>query len=79
MENIDAYEAKNHLPKLLARVMKGEQIIITKHGVPVAILSPPDFRNIVNTKSFIAELQNFREKQSLKGISIQDMIEKGRK
>ena len=28
MENIDAYEAKNHLPKLLARVMKGEQIVI---------------------------------------------------
>ena len=79
MENIGAYEAKTHLPKLLARVMKGEQITITKHGVPVAILSPPDSHNIVDTKSVIAELQNFREKHSLKGLSIQDMIKEGRR
>jgi len=45
MEQIGAYEAKTHLPKLLNKVSKGEKIIITKHGVPVAILAPYDDRN----------------------------------
>jgi len=43
METVGAYEAKTHLPKLLERVSKGEQITITKHGVPVALLQPPVF------------------------------------
>ena len=38
METVGAYEAKTHLPKLLERVLKGERITITKHGVPVAVL-----------------------------------------
>ncbi|MFP4085845.1 MAG: type II toxin-antitoxin system Phd/YefM family antitoxin, partial [Desulfobacteraceae bacterium] len=41
METVGAYEAKTHLPKLLERVMKGERITITKHGVPVAVLQSP--------------------------------------
>lgn len=40
MSKVGAYEAKTHLPKLLARVAKGERFIITKHGKPVAELSP---------------------------------------
>jgi hypothetical protein len=31
---VGAYEAKTHLPSLLDRVAKGEQITITRHGVP---------------------------------------------
>ncbi|MCI5143961.1 MAG: type II toxin-antitoxin system prevent-host-death family antitoxin, partial [Candidatus Electrothrix sp. AR3] len=38
METVGAYMAKTHLPQLLKRVSKGEKIIITKHGVPVATL-----------------------------------------
>ena len=79
MENVGAYEAKTHLPKLLERVMKGERITITKHGVPVAVLQPPDTRKTVDTQSVIAELRNFRERQSLGGLSLRDMIEEGRR
>ena len=42
METVGAYHAKTHLPKLIDRVQKGERITITKHGVPVAVLQPPD-------------------------------------
>ena len=42
METIGAYQAKTHLPKLLERVIKGERFIITKHGMPVAILQPAE-------------------------------------
>ena len=79
METVGAYEAKTHLPKLLERVMKGERITITKHGVPVAVLQPPDPEKIVDTKSVIAELRKLRNGHALDGLSIREMIEDGRR
>lgn len=35
-----AEEARNQLPKLLDAAEKGESIIISKHGRPVAVLAP---------------------------------------
>ena len=40
MQSVGSYEAKTHLPALLDRVAQGEQITITRHGVPVAMLVP---------------------------------------
>jgi prevent-host-death family protein len=79
METIGAYEAKTHLPKLLDRVVKGERFLITKHGVPVAVLQPPDFKTIRDPVEAIAAMREFGKKRSLKGLSIKEMIEKGRK
>ena len=79
METVGAYEAKTHLPKLLERVLKGERITITKHGVPVAVLQPPDPEKRVDTKLVIAEIKKFRDKHNLDGISIRYMIEEGRR
>ncbi len=79
MKTVGAYEAKTHLPKLLKRVIKGERITITKHGVPVAVLQPPLPLKKTEPKKIIAELRKFREKYTLKGLSIRDMIEEGRR
>jgi len=78
METVGAYEAKTHLPKLLERVIKGERITITKHGVPVAVLQPPLPLRKTEPRRVIAELRKFREKHTLKELSIRDMIEEGR-
>ncbi|MCE9624655.1 MAG: type II toxin-antitoxin system prevent-host-death family antitoxin [Deltaproteobacteria bacterium] len=40
MNEIGVYEAKTHLASLLERVEGGEVITITRHGTPVAVLSP---------------------------------------
>ena len=40
MATVGAYEAKTKLPELLKRVEQGEQITITKHGTPIAVLVP---------------------------------------
>lgn len=40
MLEIGAFEAKNTLGSLLDRVEKGEEIVITRHGKPVARLVP---------------------------------------
>ncbi len=79
METVGAYEAKTHLPKLLERVFKGERITITKHGVPVAVLQPPDPEKIVDTQSVIIELRKFRDRHSLGELSIRGMLEEGRR
>ena len=79
METVGAYEAKTHLPKLLERVLRGERITITKHGIPVAVLQPPDTEKVVDTKSVIAELRKLRKKHSLGRLSIREMIEQGRR
>ena len=52
MDEIGAFEAKNTLGTLLDRVERGEEIIITRHGKPVARLVP-------NTRG--ADLNDARE------------------
>jgi prevent-host-death family protein len=79
MDSVGAYEAKTHLPKLLERVMKGESITITKHGVPVAVLCPPVSERKMDVKTVIAELRKLRETQSLGTLSIRELIDEGRR
>lgn len=40
MLQVGAFEAKNTLGSLLDRVQEGEEIVITRHGRPVARLVP---------------------------------------
>jgi prevent-host-death family protein len=41
MRNVGAFDAKNKLSRLLDLVEQGEEIVITRHGRPVARLVPP--------------------------------------
>ncbi|EME68126.1 prevent-host-death family protein [Paramagnetospirillum caucaseum] len=40
MREVQASEAKTHLPQLLDDVERGETLIITRHGRPIARLVP---------------------------------------
>ena len=40
MENVKIAYAKAHLPELLARVARGERILISRYNTPVAELIP---------------------------------------
>lgn len=40
MEEIGIYEARTRFAELLADVEKGRRVVITRHGKPVAVLSP---------------------------------------
>jgi prevent-host-death family protein len=79
METVGAYEAKTHLPRLLDRASKGEQITITKHGVPIAVLQPVDPEKKVDITSTAAALRKFRKQNRLTGHSIREVIEEGRR
>lgn len=79
METVGAYEAKTHLPKLLDRVAKGEQIIITRHGSPVAIMQPADRSKQVDVAAVIRKMRSLRKAHQLGSLSVKDMIEEGRR
>ena len=79
MDKVGAYEAKTHLPSLIERAAKGHRITITKHGVPVAVLGPYDPEKSVEVESVIKNLHEFREKNTLSGLTVREMIEEGRR
>jgi prevent-host-death family protein len=40
MTSYSVADAKNSLPKLIDRALEGEEVVITRHGKPVAELRP---------------------------------------
>ena len=39
-------ELKNHLSEYLRRIRSGEQLVVTDHGLPVAILGPVQLKRL---------------------------------
>ncbi len=79
MKTVGAYEAKTHLPRLLDEVERGEVIVITKHGVPVAQLTPVPGSKPVDIGAVIREMRSLRQEISLDELSLRDMIAAGRR
>ena len=79
MIKVGSYEAKTHLPKLLEKVAKGERVTITKHGVPVVLLTPVAPGRKKPVSRTIEEIKKFRRQHTLGGISLREMIEEGRR
>ena len=79
MVTVGSYEAKTHLPRLLDRVAKGERFTITKHGVPVAVLLPAGTAGERDPADVIAEIKRLRKGRSLRGITIRQLREEGRR
>ena len=79
MKTIGAFEAKNRLSELLDAVENGEEIMITKHGRPVAKLVPVEKFDRARAREAAEWLIRTRKQRSLGGLSIVDMIKEGRK
>jgi prevent-host-death family protein len=76
--SIGAYEAKTHLPRLLAEVEAGDSVTITKHGRPVARLVPVSPRS-PSPEVVVAQLRAARAGVRRGEDSVRDMIEEGRR
>lgn len=77
MSEIGAYEAKTHLPKLLARVEKGERFVITRHGHPVAELAPVGKLDEKSIRRAIGDLRSLRDELARRGVRMRDLLRKG--
>lgn len=79
MHTVGTFEAKTHLSNLLDQVERGEQIVITKHGRPIAKLMPManvDRELIHNT---IQQLKVFGKLNRLNGLDWKALRDEGRK
>ena len=77
---VGAYEAKTHLSELLEKVEAGEEIIITKHGTPVAKLVPVEKKASVEERAAaIRRIQKLGTRLSLTGLKVKDLIAEGRR
>jgi antitoxin (DNA-binding transcriptional repressor) of toxin-antitoxin stability system len=58
---ISASEARAGLPGLLDRVLAGEEVTITRHGQPVAVIVRPDILRIRRADRALAAAATIRE------------------
>ena len=80
MKTVGSYEAKTHLPRFLDEVAKGETIMVTKYGVPVAMIVPAQPQRLA-PKAAIEAWRKYRKEHNVgagHGLTIREMIEEGR-
>jgi len=63
MSTVSAYDAKTHLPRLLRAAERGETVIITRHGKPVAQLGPVQDRRREEILAVIERMKRARAKR----------------
>ncbi len=83
MASVGAFEAKTHLSRLLDRVAEGEEITITRHGEPVAVLVPPHpVSDRLRIRALIGELRERRkgrDRGRTKDTTVRKLTDTGRK
>lgn len=82
MIEVGTFEAKTHLTQLLERVAKGDRVVITRRGKPVAMLVPPDSKTETDVSAVVRDMLADRDQQGPKlgrGLSVRQLIEEGRR
>jgi prevent-host-death family protein len=69
---VSAYEAKTHLPRLIREVERGETVIITRHGKPVAKLAPVDDQRRAEVAEAIERIKALRRR--LPKIPLEELL-----
>jgi prevent-host-death family protein len=79
MATVGAFEAKTHLSALLERVAGGEEVVITRHGQPVARLVPVLSSEPVQASRMIERMQAIARGNRLGGLSWKELRDEGRR
>jgi len=81
MTTVGTFEAKTHLTLLLSKVARGEKILITNRGQPVAMLVPPEPEARPDVAKVVAEMLAARDEGGPKlgkGATIRELRDEGR-
>jgi prevent-host-death family protein len=79
MITVGAFAAKTHLSALLDRVAAGEEVVITKHGRPIAKLVSAAAVDRERVDDAVAQLRRLRKGTTLGGLSWKELRDEGRK
>ena len=72
MREVQASVAKTHLPQLLDEVERGETLIITRHGTPIARLVPEIDRRRAEIAKVFEEMKAYR--RTAPTITIEEIL-----
>lgn len=64
MATVTAFEAKTHFGELLARVARGEEIVITKYEKPVARLIPEGRQDLDDIRQAVEASKRLQRKMA---------------
>jgi prevent-host-death family protein len=78
MLTVGAFEAKTHLSALLDRVAAGEEVVITKHGRPIARLIAANQVDRTRANRAFQKLKELRRGTTLGGLSWKELRDEGR-
>ncbi|MDA8413402.1 MAG: type II toxin-antitoxin system prevent-host-death family antitoxin [Desulfobacteraceae bacterium] len=76
--DIGVYQAKTHLPELLAKVVNGEPVTITRHGRAIARLVAAEPVRLQDVRGVIEEMKALAKGRSA-DLPIREMIAEGRR
>jgi prevent-host-death family protein len=72
MREVQASDAKTHLPSLLDEVERGETLIITRHGKPIARIVPETDCRRTEIDRAMAAIEEFRKR--MPSISLEEIL-----
>jgi prevent-host-death family protein len=79
MVAVGAFAAKAQFSALLERVARGEEVVITKHGRPVARLVPARTHDRERVAEAIRRIKELSVGSRLDGLSIRELRDEGRR
>lgn len=79
MATVGAFEAKTRFSALLERVERGEQIVITRRGKPVAKLVRIESAADEEGENLLERFKEARKNATLGGLSWKELRDAGRK
>lgn len=79
MITVGASRAKTELSRLLDQVAAGEEVLITKHGKPVARLVGEKTWDQAQVDFAFEKLREMRENTTLGGLSWKELRDEGRR
>ncbi len=78
MLTVAAVEAKTRLSELLERVARGEEVLITRHGKPIARLVSASVADRDRVEETISKLKGARAGLTLGDLNWKDLRHEGR-
>ena len=79
MQTVGAFEAKTHFSALLEQVQRGQGIVITKHGHPVAKLVPFSGPTQADSAQAIESIKQFASTHTLGKLKWKKLRDEGRR
>ncbi len=72
MTTLASVEAKSHFSEMIERASQGEEIIITKRGLPVVRVVPYEKTSADKIEAFLSQAKEFRSGLTSQGVALEE-------